>query len=138
MKKILLIILMLASAPLIGQSLYTNGGFTKSIDSLSLAADTAYYMLLPKASFISAQFVWTGATATDAEIVPMMSDDGVNYHYFPDADSLAISTAAGNGIIRNASNATVERYFKFEIKHGTNTAGTLKLYVNIFHRNLIY
>jgi len=139
MKKIILIIAIgLLSFPLLGQH-YVNNRNVGTIPSYTFAADHSYIFKLPVSTHFSAQFIWSGEDSLNAVVVPYVSNDGSTWVKFADAsahvtDSLVLSKASGSGIISlPAPYGTVERYLKFEIKHGTNTGGTISLILNEFH-----
>ena len=133
MKKLILILLIAFSLPVFGQGLYVDGGKISTIETFTLSGDTSYTFKVPVQVYFSAQFIWTSADSLDARVIPMISNDGVNFKQYPALDSLSLSTASGDGFIRSTT-ATIERYIRFTVKHGTNTAGTLTEYINFMHK----
>lgn len=95
--------------------------------TLSLAADaatTSVDVLHQKLS--SCHVVWTGADAVDGTFDLQWSNDGLNWED-EDAAAIAIGAADGTKLWKNL--ACGQRFMRVNVAHGSNTVGTLSVFL---------
>lgn len=130
MKKILIILLVIFYSSIYAQQISVNFNKLQDLSTYTMDGDTSYTFTISDQYYTTAQFVWAGLDQTDGSVKMQISLDGTNFVDHP-SDSLLFNSAAGSGFIRDLSLGVAEKKLRFAVNSGTNTTGTLKLYVNL-------
>jgi hypothetical protein len=76
---------------------------------------------------VSYQVIWTSADAVDATVKLQASLDGTNFEDY--GTTYTMNAAAGNHAFAITDRGALQ-YFRIVYSHGSNTTGTMNIYLN--------
>ena len=138
MKKFLIMVLMVSYSLVgIGQEIVKDYSKIENLPTISLSQDTTITVDISEAQFyFDSQFIWDGLDAIDGAVEVQTSNlaSGENFVTLTDWAELKLNTSSGNSKIISWDRATSCKRIRWKISHGSNTTGTIDVYINLVRK----
>jgi len=126
MKKLLILLLFVGTTAM-GQGIYVNSKLKYPISEFDFTKDTTFTFNMSTSYWWGFHLAWSDLDTTDSYMLVDASYFKEGDYFVPISDTLFFSTATGNNIVEDCSNAAIYSRLRLRFKIESVTSGKIKV-----------